>query len=190
MAPLWTKCFVHIKPQSQPSWGLKALDTFYISPAKHHYQCYQTIIPAIDAEHISDTVTFQYHGIQTPHVSPTDCIVQAAQNLEQALKDFLPSINDTMEAIQTLHTLVLTCTQVPNADLSPALILPPPAARPDPLDRPIVLPTHSLPTPPVSTPVTAAPQWYNFQTHKPNVNFQYSQLVQSNQPYNPLTPFV
>ena len=88
MVPPGTTCCVQIKHQSRTLWGLNILDAFYVGPAMNHYWYYQTIIPATGAEHISDTIIFQHHSIQTPHVLPTDCIVQAAQNLEHAINGF------------------------------------------------------------------------------------------------------
>ena len=94
----------------------------------------------------------------------------------------IPGFSETMEAIQKLHKLMPT-TPVPNANLSPALIPPPTASQPDLPDRPLILPTHSMPPPPMATSVSPAPQQYNL-----NVISQYSQLAQNNHPSKPLTP--
>ena len=95
-----------------------------------------------------------------------------------------------MEVIQTLNTLVPTCKPVLNADFPPALILPQPAAQSDLPDRSTIIPNHTLPTPPASTPVSTEPQRHNLRTHRPNVIFQYSKLVQNNKPCNPQKSFV
>ena len=40
MAPPGTQVFVHIKPNTRKSWGVHALDAWYIAPAMKHYRCF------------------------------------------------------------------------------------------------------------------------------------------------------
>ena len=57
---------------------------------------------------MSDTVRFQHHAIGIPEITPADRIVEAARQLEGALRG-LPkdAPMDTLEAIQNLREIML-----------------------------------------------------------------------------------
>ena len=86
LTPLVTKHLVHVKPTQQASWGMNALEAFYVGLLMKHFHCYCKIIIATFAGQISDTA---------------DRIVDVIRNFHQAIKQQLEEHNDMVISIKT-----------------------------------------------------------------------------------------
>jgi len=87
LAPPGTKVIIYESPAQRKSWTAHGIDGWYIGPATEHYQCYRDYVTKTKTERITNTVTFQPHLFPTPHLSPNKQAIQAAQSLNQALKN-------------------------------------------------------------------------------------------------------
>jgi hypothetical protein len=70
-----------------------------------HHRCYRVYITRTGSTRISNTVAFQHQYITNPTVSPESHVIAAAQQLATALKENLPTGNETAEALTMVSTL-------------------------------------------------------------------------------------
>ena len=70
----------------QRSWGVKSEKYFYIGTSLEHYRYFNGWHPKTKAVQGSETVLFKHKYITVPTVTPADTIVQAAKELEDAIK--------------------------------------------------------------------------------------------------------
>eukprot|EP00957_Ditylum_brightwellii_P053208 4034464-Ditylum_brightwellii.AAC.1 len=77
MAPPGTRCYIHIKPHKQASWGFHAEDAWYVGPALQHYRCYTVVMKEKAAQQKTDTVKFKHHGAKVPTVTPAERVAKA-----------------------------------------------------------------------------------------------------------------
>eukprot|EP00957_Ditylum_brightwellii_P092683 7057150-Ditylum_brightwellii.AAC.1 len=81
VAPPGTRCYIHIKPHKQASWGFHAEDAWYVGPALQHYRCYTVVMKEKSAQRITDTVKFKHHGAKVPTVTPAERVAKAVKEL-------------------------------------------------------------------------------------------------------------
>ena len=77
---------MHVKPENRSSFGFNAKKAFYIGPAFKHYRTFKGLIPATGGERLSDSVKFKHHAIAIPELTPADRILEAARQLDNAIK--------------------------------------------------------------------------------------------------------
>jgi len=87
LAPPGTKVIIYESPAQRKSWATHGIDGWYLGPATEHYRCYRIYVTKTKTEQIANTVTFQPHLFPTPHLSPKEQAIQAAQSLTEALKN-------------------------------------------------------------------------------------------------------
>ena len=72
------------------SWGVKSEKCFYIRTSLEHYRYFKGWHPKTRAVQGSETVLFKHKYITAPTVTPADAIIQAAKELEDAIKNKIP----------------------------------------------------------------------------------------------------
>jgi hypothetical protein len=77
LAPLGTEVLVHLKPTQHKSWGYHAAKVWYLSHAANHYRCIRVIMRDTGGKRITNTFQVQHHALPIPHITATDCILQA-----------------------------------------------------------------------------------------------------------------
>ena len=77
---------MHVKPENRSSFGFNAKKAFYIRPVFKHYRTFKGLIPATGGERLSDSVKFKQHAIAIPGLTPADRILEAARQLDNAIK--------------------------------------------------------------------------------------------------------
>jgi hypothetical protein len=107
LAPLGTKVLVHLKPTQCKSWGYHAAKAWYLSHAKNHYRCIQVIMRDTGGEPITDTFRFQHHALPVPHITATNCILQATERLADAIAGVQEAPPNKLAAITSLWALLL-----------------------------------------------------------------------------------
>jgi hypothetical protein len=85
LAPLGTKVLVHLKFTQRKSWGYHAAKAWSLSHATNHYRCIQVIMRDTRGKCITNTVHFQHHALPVPHIIVTNCILQATEQLVDAI---------------------------------------------------------------------------------------------------------
>ena len=58
---------------------------WYIGSCFSHYQTFKEILPSTGKERMSNTVKMKHHTITIPTITPVDCILEAACNLDATL---------------------------------------------------------------------------------------------------------
>ena len=86
IAPPGSEMLLHEKPNRRRSWGFNAKKAWYLGPCFNHYRSFRGILPSTGAERVSDTVKFKHHAVAVPDLTPADRIVDAARQLETAIK--------------------------------------------------------------------------------------------------------
>ena len=107
-APPGSAMLMHQKPVRRSSFGFNAKRAWYLGPCLNHYRSFRGILPSIGRERLSDTVKFQHHAIGIPDITPADRIIEAAKQLESAIRG-LPKDAPMggFEAIQNLREIML-----------------------------------------------------------------------------------
>ena len=108
IAPPGSEMLMHQKPARRSSFGLNAKKAWYLGPCFKHYRTFRGILPSTGGERLSDTVKFQHHVIGIPELTPAERIMDAARQLENAIRA-LPkdAPMNTLEAIQNLREIML-----------------------------------------------------------------------------------
>ena len=81
IAPLCTKCYVHIKPHNCKSWGYHTTLACYLGPKLDNYWCYDVLVQETGAVNKSDTITFNQHAISLHPLSNADQILMAKKHV-------------------------------------------------------------------------------------------------------------
>jgi hypothetical protein len=107
LAPLGTEVLVHLKPTQCKSSGYHAAKVWYLSHAANHYRCIQVIMRDTGGERINDTFHVQHHALPVPHITATDCILQATERLTDAIAGVQEAPPNKLVAITSLRALLL-----------------------------------------------------------------------------------
>ena len=86
IAPPGSQMLMHGKPGKRRSFGFNAKKAWYLGPCLKHYRIFRGILPSTGGERLSDTVRFQHHAIAIPDLTPADQILEAARQLDHAIK--------------------------------------------------------------------------------------------------------
>ena len=86
LAPLWCAIQFHIKPKRRTTWGEHASYGWYLGTSREHYWCHIIFVNARKTKQITDTVFFKHRYITQPTLTAEDTVVQALQDLMQAIK--------------------------------------------------------------------------------------------------------
>jgi hypothetical protein len=90
LAPLGLEAHIYVPPDKRKTWGIKSHKGFYIGTSTEHYRYYKAYCTDTRAVQGSETMFFKHKYITSPTVTPADAIVQAAKQLTDALKGFVP----------------------------------------------------------------------------------------------------
>eukprot|EP00957_Ditylum_brightwellii_P091966 7002315-Ditylum_brightwellii.AAC.1 len=108
MVPPGTRCYIHIKPHNQASWGFHAEDAWYVGPALQHNRCYTIVIKEKAAQWITGTVKFKHHGAKVPTVTPAERVAKVLKELTSAVcNEPTDDPPDYIEAVQQLRAVLL-----------------------------------------------------------------------------------
>ena len=77
---------MHDKPGKRKTFGMNARPAWYLGPCLKHYRTFRGIVPSTGGERLSDTVRFQHHAIAIPDLTPADRILEAARQLDDAIR--------------------------------------------------------------------------------------------------------
>ena len=151
MAPPGTRIVMHTKPTKRAAWGYHGEDGFYIGPALEHYRCVQCLMTSSRHVRISDTVQFFPHATPFPHISLSDRLCNALNDIVSTLAspDFklnhpnLQYNDQTLMAIQVIANMLHR--MVPKPPLPPFMPIKQQSSSPEPT-------TPSSATPPAHVP--------------------------------------
>ncbi len=107
LTPLGTKVLVHLKLTRCKSWGYHAAKAWYLSHAANHYRCIQVIMRDTGGKCIANTFFFQHHALPIPHITATDCFLQATERLADAIAGVQEAPPNKLAAIMLLQALLL-----------------------------------------------------------------------------------
>ena len=77
---------MHENPNRRRTFGFNAKKAWYIAPCFQHYRTFKGIMASTVMEILSDTVRFKHHVITIPKLTPADRILEAARQLNSAIK--------------------------------------------------------------------------------------------------------
>jgi hypothetical protein len=106
MAPPGTRGTVFNPPESRTSWGPRAVDAWYLSPAWDHYRCLKFAIPSTGGERTSGQYKLYPKHVNVPRRTPMDRAVTIAANLTSTLRELQDAPDQAIgrhsEALQKL----------------------------------------------------------------------------------------
>ena len=103
-----SEMLMHENPNRRKKFGLNAKKAWYIAPCFKHYRKFKDILPSTGAERMSDTVRFNHHAISIPQLTPADRILEAARQLDDAIKQQPKRAPvDELTAIELLREVLL-----------------------------------------------------------------------------------
>ena len=96
------------RPENRPSFGHNARKAWYLGPCLNHYRAFRGILPSAGKGRLLDTVKMKHHAIGIPTLTSADRILEAARQLDRALKQ-LPKDGptDKVKAIKLLRGVLL-----------------------------------------------------------------------------------
>ena len=113
--PIGTRATIFNPPETRTSWGTRALDAFYISPAPQHYRCWQFFVPSTGGVRISGQATFYPQHCEIPRETPADEARRNAEKLIQAIQklkgDNNPLPHRHTAALEQLSTIFKEATE-------------------------------------------------------------------------------
>eukprot|EP00972_Heterocapsa_arctica_P020298 2995012-Heterocapsa_arctica.AAC.1 len=72
MAPPGTRGTIFNPPETRSSWGPRAVDAWYLSPAWDHYRCLTFAIPSTGGERTSGQYKLYPKNVKVPRQTPMD----------------------------------------------------------------------------------------------------------------------
>jgi len=90
LAPLDIECHVYIPPGNRKTWAVKSNKSFYIGTSLEYYRYYKAYCSDTRAVQGSETMCFKHKYITAPTVTKEDALIQAAQQLTDALHGKMP----------------------------------------------------------------------------------------------------
>ena len=108
IAPPGTAMLMYERPENRSSFGHNAKKAWYIGPCLDHYRTFKGILPSTGKERMCDTVKMKHHAIAIPSLTPADRILEAAKQLDLALRQ-MPKQGPLVElqAIEMLREVLL-----------------------------------------------------------------------------------
>ena len=114
IAPPGSEMMIHKKPGRRRTFGMNAQKAWYLGPCFKHYRAFRGIVPSTGGERISDTVKFRHHAIAIPSLTPADRILEAAQDLDDAIRQQpKQALLDERKAIELLREVLLGKRKTP-----------------------------------------------------------------------------
>ena len=108
IAPPGSEMVIHEKPSRRSTFGSNAKKAWYLGPCLDHYRTFKGLLPSTGGERMSDTVKFRHHAIAIPELTPADRILEAAKQLDEALRQQPASAPmDTLTAIELLREVLV-----------------------------------------------------------------------------------
>ena len=133
IAPAGSEMLMHENPGSRRTFGYNTKKAWYIAPCLRHYRTFKGIMASTGAERIYDTVKFKHHAIAIPQLTPADRILEATQQLDNAIQQQPKrSPIDELTAIELMCSVLLgeTKTLLPNRIQGCRKLDKPPCHRP------------------------------------------------------------
>ena len=97
-----------VRPENRRSFGHNVDKAWYIGQCLKHYRTFKDILPSTGKVKMVDTVKMKHHAIAIPKLTPADRILEAAWQLDRAIKQ-LPKEDpmDGLTAIELLRKVLL-----------------------------------------------------------------------------------
>ncbi len=100
--PLGCKVEAHLVSTIQESWAPHTASGFYIGNAWDHYWCHEIYITDTRHTQVCNTVFFKHKYLTMPTITPTNALIQAADDLTDAISGVIPPPNLTRDAVDQL----------------------------------------------------------------------------------------
>ena len=108
IAPPGSEMMIHEKTGRRRTFGMNAQKAWYLGPCLQHYRTFRGVLPTTGGEQLSDTVKFRHHAIAIPQLTPADRILEAARNLDDAIRQQPKQAPlDEITAIELLREILL-----------------------------------------------------------------------------------
>jgi uncharacterized membrane protein YgcG len=111
------KCVIYDNPLRRGSWATHGVDGFYLSPAMHHYRCWNFWVCGTRANRVSDTVEWLPKPYCMPGHSPLEALTAAVRDVAGAISKVTKAEKSTLSyrspvqqqqllaGVQSLHNL-------------------------------------------------------------------------------------
>jgi hypothetical protein len=104
-APIGCAVQVHVKLGNRRTWDAHTEAGYNLGTSMEHHRCFKIYVTKTRATKVRDMVFFKHQYITNPVVSPESLVVAAAQQLTTALKENIPTGNETAEALKKVSVL-------------------------------------------------------------------------------------
>jgi hypothetical protein len=91
LAPMGCAVQIYVRPENRKTWDVNSIDGYYIGTSFEHYRNYTIWCIDTQAERNSDTVWFKHKYLTNPKLTAADVIVNAANDLNEAIRTNPPS---------------------------------------------------------------------------------------------------
>ncbi len=104
-APLGCMVKAHMVPSIRETWAPHTTSGFYVGNAWEHYLCHKIYISKMCHQQICSTVFFKHKHLTMPTITPADALIQAAENLTEAIAGLSPPpsmMTDTIDQLMKI----------------------------------------------------------------------------------------
>ena len=103
-----TEMLMYVRPENRRSFGHNANKAWYVGPCLKHYRTFRGISPSTGKVRVADTVKMKHHAIAIPKLTPSDRILEAARQLDRAIKQLhKEGPMDELATIELLRKVLL-----------------------------------------------------------------------------------
>ncbi len=111
------------------SWAYHASSGWYIGPSLKHYCCIRAIMEGTGGRRLTDTFHFKHCAMPIPTITPTNRIITATRDLTAAILSIQEAPPNKLQAIATLHHILLGKVPPTPIPMDPPIApVPPPLA--------------------------------------------------------------
>ena len=93
---------LHVMPNKRKTWAAHTMTGYYLGALWEHYRCHQVWISETKSKLISQTVFFKHKYLTQPTITATDALLQASNDICNALKNIAPPNDKSKQAIDFL----------------------------------------------------------------------------------------
>jgi hypothetical protein len=106
--PMGCKVEAHIVPGIRETWAPHTASGYYIGAAWEHYRCHDIHISDTRHTRVCSSVFFKHKYLTMLTLTAADALIQAADNITEALASVIPPPNMTTDAINQLINILNT----------------------------------------------------------------------------------
>ena len=137
--PIGMEALIHKKPNRRKTFAKHCVKAYGLGTSPEHYRCWNLWVKSTCATRISGTVFHKHKYLTNPSVAPEDVVIDAANNLANALKNQMPQHlqSTSLQALAGIQDIFLQAAKSNQQH---------PGKKTPPVEMPLFKPRSTAPT--------------------------------------------